>query len=50
MYTFDRIPNVVKLHEVVWIAVFAVLAAVAGSEIPALIAGRIWPVRAWRYE
>ena len=50
VYTFDRIPNVVKLHEVVWIAVFAVLAAVAGSEIPALIAGRIWPVRALRYE
>jgi hypothetical protein len=50
VYTFDRIPNVVKLHEVALIAGFAVVAAMAGSLIPAFIAGRVWPVRALRYE
>ncbi len=50
VYTFDRIPNAVKLHEVALIAGFAVVAAMAGSLIPAFIAGRVWPVRALRYE
>jgi len=50
VYTFDRIPNVVKLPDVMWIAGVAVLASMLGSVIPATIAGRIWPAQAVRYE
>ncbi|MEE9297293.1 MAG: FtsX-like permease family protein [Phycisphaerae bacterium] len=50
VYTFERIPNVVKWHEVAWIAAVAVVASVLGALIPAVIAGRVWPAEALRYE
>ena len=50
VYTFDRIPNVVKWHEVAIISTVAVLASVVGALIPAVLAGRVWPVKALRYE
>ncbi len=50
VYTFDRIPNVVKVPEVAWISVVAVAASILGALIPATIAGRVWPVAALRYE
>ena len=50
VYTFDRIPNVVKWHEVAIISAVAVLASVLGALIPAVLAGRVWPVKALHYE
>ncbi len=50
VYSFDKIPEIVKTWDAVGIAVVAVLASVVGSFIPAAIAGRIWPVDALRYE
>ncbi len=50
VYTFDTIPNVVKVGDATWIAATAIFAAVLGSLIPALLASRVWPVRALRYE
>lgn len=50
VYTFDRIPNAVKGFEAAAIAVVAVFASVLGAVIPAIIAGRVWPVAALRYE
>lgn len=50
VYSFDRIPELVKGPDVMWIAVVAVLASVLGSVIPAILAGRVWPVSALRYE
>lgn len=50
VYTFDSIPNVVKLHEVLVISAIAVVASALGALIPAIIAGRVWPVKALRYE
>ncbi|MBI1825664.1 MAG: ABC transporter permease [Planctomycetes bacterium] len=50
VYSFDRIPDVVKTNDIAWITTVAILASIAGSLIPALVAGRVWPVRALRYE
>ena len=50
IYSFDKIPNVVKTADAVGVAVVAVVASVIGSIIPAWIAGRVWPVAALRYE
>ncbi len=50
VYSFDKIPEIVKTWDAIGVAVVAVLASVAGSIIPATIAGRIWPVKALRYE
>jgi lipoprotein-releasing system permease protein len=50
VYSFDRIPEVVKQSDAVWIAVIAVLSSMVGSLIPAALAGRVWPVQALRYE
>jgi len=50
VYSFDRIPEVVKTADAIWIAVVAVLSSMVGSLIPATIAGRVWPVEALRYE
>jgi len=50
IYSFDRIPEVVKRGDALWIASVAVLASMVGSVIPAWIAGRVWPVQALRYE
>ncbi|MGB0715009.1 MAG: ABC transporter permease [Phycisphaerae bacterium] len=50
VYTFDRIPETVKTWDAFWIAVVAVISSMLGSLIPAVIAGRVWPVRTLRYE
>ena len=50
VYSFDKIPNVVKTIDVIWVGGLAVLASVVGAMIPARIASRVWPVVALRYE
>ncbi len=50
VYSFDSIPNVVKLDEVLVICAIAIVASGIGALIPAIIAGRVWPVKALRYE
>jgi len=50
VYSFDKIPEVVKRADAIWVASVAVLASMVGSLIPAILAGRVWPVRALRYE
>ena len=50
VYSFDKIPEVVNTTEAVWIAVIAVISSMLGSLIPAILAGRVWPVQALRYE
>lgn len=50
IYSFDRIPEVVKRADAIWVAAVAVLASMVGSIIPATVAGRVWPVKALRYE
>lgn len=50
VYTFDLIPNVVKPDEAVAIMVVAVLASILGALIPAVLAARVWPAKALRYE
>ena len=50
VYTFDRIPNVVDPTEAVVIVIVAVVASMLGALIPAILAARVWPVDALRYE
>jgi lipoprotein-releasing system permease protein len=50
VYTFDRIPNVVDPTEAVVIVIVAVFASMLGALIPAILAARVWPVDALRYE
>ena len=50
VYSFDRIPSVVKFWDAFWIAIAAVIASMVGALIPAFLAGRVWPVQALRYE
>lgn len=50
IYSFDTIPNVVKMYDVVWVGLVAVFSSMLGSLIPAILAGRIWPADALRYE
>ncbi len=50
VYTFDRIPNVVDSGEATIIVVVAIFASMLGALIPALLAARVWPVDALRYE
>lgn len=50
VYSFDKIPNVVKQADAIVIGVMAVLASMVGSLIPAWVAARVWPVEALRYE
>ncbi len=50
VYAFDRIPNVVNADEVVVIFLIAVAASMLGALIPAILAARVWPVKALRYE
>ncbi len=50
IYSFDRIPEIVKRADALWIGSVAILASIVGSLIPAFIAGRVWPVAALRYE
>ncbi len=50
IYSFDKIPEVVKTADAVWVASLAVFASMVGSLVPAALAGRVWPVDALRYE
>lgn len=50
VYSFDRIPEVVKQADALWVAVIAIVSSVVGSLIPAFIAAKVWPVQALRYE
>ncbi len=50
VYTFDRIPNIVDPSEAGVIVIVAILASMAGALIPAILAARVWPVDALRYE
>lgn len=50
VYTFDRIPNTVDPVEAGVIVAVAILASMAGALIPAILAARVWPVAALRYE
>ncbi len=50
VYSFDRIPEVVKVEDALLIAILAVVCTLIGSLIPAFVAGRVWPVKALRYE
>ncbi|UCC30047.1 MAG: ABC transporter permease [Phycisphaerales bacterium] len=50
VYSFDKIPSVVKQADAIWVASVAVLSSMIGSLIPAWIASRVWPVSALRYE
>lgn len=49
-YSFDEIPHVWKWGEVIGIGILAMVSAVLGAAIPAIRAGRTWPVEALRYE
>jgi ABC-type lipoprotein release transport system permease subunit len=50
VYSFDKIPNVVKLADAMWVAFIAILSSMVGSLIPAWVAARVWPVAVLRYE
>lgn len=49
-YSFDQIPNQWKWVEVFWICGLSIVASVLGATIPAIKAGRTWPVESLRYE
>jgi lipoprotein-releasing system permease protein len=50
VYTFDRIPNVVDTTTALVIVGVAIVSAMLGALIPAVLAARVWPVKALRYE
>ncbi len=50
VYSFDRIPEVVKRADALWVGSIAVISSMVGALIPAILAGRVWPMRALRYE
>ncbi|MBU0719146.1 MAG: FtsX-like permease family protein [Planctomycetes bacterium] len=50
VYSFDRIPEVVKQADAIWVAGIAIISSMVGSLIPAFLAGRVWPVEVLRYE
>ncbi|MFN3167884.1 MAG: ABC transporter permease [Phycisphaeraceae bacterium] len=50
LYFFEKIPDQVDWNEVFWVWVGAVVSSVLGAVIPALIAARLNPVEALRYE
>ncbi len=49
-FLFDRFPDDVQLHTVVYIVISAILAGIVGALVPALKAARMQPVEALRYE
>ena len=49
-YSFDKIPSHWKWSELLWISGLAILASIVGAAVPAIRAGRTWPVEALRYE
>lgn len=50
IYVFDRIPGRLDAFEVISIMIGSVISSVLGSTIPALMAARVNPVEALRYE
>ena len=50
VYSFDKIPNVVKQSDAIWVASIAVFSSIIGALIPSWIAARVWPVAVLRYE
>lgn len=50
VYSFDTIPNVVKVEDALVIGVIAIFASIVGALVPALIAARKHPVESLRYE
>ena len=49
-YSFDQIPSKWEMAEVLWISALAVVASVLGAAVPAIKAGKTWPVESLRYE
>ena len=49
-FLFDRFPDEVQLHTVVYIVISAILAGIVGALVPAIKAARMQPVEALRYE
>jgi len=50
VYTFDKIPEIVKQADAIWIGIVAIISSMIGSLIPAYAAAKVWPVKALRYE
>lgn len=50
VYTFDRIPSLVKTEVIVGVWGMAIVTAILGSLVPAIKAASVWPVEALRYE
>ncbi len=50
VYSFDKIPEVVKTWDAISVCIVAMVSTVVGSLIPAALAARVWPVKALRYE
>ncbi len=50
VYTFDRIPNVVKTHVIGAVFLAAVVTSTAGAVVPAIKAALVWPIQSLRYE
>ena len=49
-FLFDKLPDEVQLHTVVYIVIAAILSGIFGALFPALKAARMQPVEALRYE
>ncbi len=49
-YSFDKIPDLWKWSEVIWISLLAIVASILGAMFPAIRAGKTWPVETLRYE
>jgi len=50
VYVFERIPNEVNISAAIWIVLFAIIAAVVGVLVPAVVAARTEAVDILRYE
>jgi len=49
-YSFDQIPSAWKWSEVIFISILSICSSVLGAAIPAMRAGKTWPVESLRYE
>ncbi|GJM26722.1 MAG: membrane protein [Phycisphaerae bacterium] len=50
VYTFDRIPSVVKPSVIISVFFMAVVTSTLGALVPAMKAAWVWPVKTLRYE